>query len=47
MNKELEKLSSIEDRGPADRVAALPRPCALDSAAAAGLGRATPHASPH
>jgi len=30
------KLSSIEDRGQTDRVAVLPRPHALDSAAAAG-----------
>ena len=29
-----------------DRPTALPRPRALDSAAAAGIGRATPHASP-
>jgi len=29
-----------------DRGNRLPRPQALDSAAAAGLGRATPHASP-
>jgi len=37
------KLPSIEDRGQTDRV--LPRKHALDSAAAATLGRASPHAS--
>jgi len=41
----LEKRSSIDDRGQTHRVNALPRPHALDSATAAGLGRATPHAS--
>jgi len=41
-----EELSSIEDRDQTDRVTTLPRPHALDSAAAAaGLGRAT-HALP-
>jgi len=40
------KLSLIEDRGLSDSITALPRPHALDSAAAAGLGHAAPHASP-
>jgi len=39
-------LTTVEDRGQTDRITALPRPRALDSAAATGLGRATPHASP-
>jgi len=39
-------MSSIEDRGQTDRVSALQLPHAPDSTAAAGLGRATPHASP-
>jgi len=41
-----EKLSLIEDRGQTDTVTTLPRPHALDFTAAAGVGRATTHASP-
>jgi len=38
---------TLEDQGQTDHVTALPRPHALDSSsAAAGLGRAAPHASP-
>jgi len=42
----LEKLTSIDDRGQTGHVIAPSRPHALDSAAAACLGRAMPHASP-
>jgi len=36
----------IDDQSQTDRYSALSRPHALDSIAAAGLGRATPHVSP-
>jgi len=39
------KKSSIEDRAQTDRVTASPRSHVLDSATAAGLGRAMLHAS--
>jgi len=39
-------LETTEDRGQTDRVTALPRPHALDSAAVASFGSATLHASP-
>ena len=42
----LEKPTTIEDQGQTNRITTLPRPYARDSAAAVGLGRATPHASP-
>jgi len=42
----IKKLPSIGDRGQTDRVTTLPFPHALDSVAAAGLGRVAPHASP-
>jgi len=42
----LAALFSIAHRSHTDYFTALPRPHALDSAAAVGLGRATPHVQP-
>jgi len=45
-NTTIQLENAVLDRGQTDHVIALPRPYALDFAAAADFRRATPHTSP-